>query len=95
MDGDLKNDTERINFHINKMHEFFTKYGIPDKSKWSIEYDTLSPIIKLETLVIPIFKGYDNENSLEEATLRLDFDYTKQHLSHDFVVSYDLRVKRR
>jgi hypothetical protein len=90
-----KEDTGSIRFYVNNASMFFLKYGIPAEDSWQIVYDTISsPIVKLEQIVIPIFKGYDSTNHLEEAYIRLSYDYTRMHVP-DSLVGYELVTQYR
>jgi hypothetical protein len=97
MDGAQKDDTFALNYYIHTMHDFFNRYGVQPQSNWTVVYDTSSSssIVKLESIIIPIYKGFDSSNKLEEAYLQLDFDQTQKQVSHDYIVHYLLRAKGR
>jgi hypothetical protein len=79
---DMKNTTELL-----------LKYGVPSTDSWSIEYDT-SGFVKIESYIIPIFNGFDSITRLEEAHMRISFDYTGIYIG-DSIFHYVLYTKLR
>ena len=79
--------------NIGRSTEILVKYGVPLQDKWTIEYDTAG-IVKIETFVIPIFKGFDSVSNLEEASARISFDYTGSFIG-DSIYSYQLNARKR
>ncbi|MBS1780252.1 MAG: hypothetical protein JST70_13050 [Bacteroidetes bacterium] len=92
LDSDLYNFKWKfiVKSDINRAHDLFEKYGTPSQRKWEILYDTLRGIRKLENIIIPIHKGYDESNHLEEAYIRLGFDYTGKYLPDTVIAEYEL-----
>lgn len=90
-----KADTEGIFFYIDQAKGLFEKYGVPSEKHWYLEYDTTHPIVKLEQIVIPIYKGYDENNRLEEASLKLGFDYTRQYIPDTMIANFKLYTRYR
>lgn len=91
----IKDDYEGLVFYVDKTHDLFEKYGVQSNKEWYTEYDTVRPIYKLETIVVPIYSGYDETNRLEEASLEIGFDYSGLYLPDTLIAHFKLKTKFR
>jgi hypothetical protein len=87
------NSYETMIDDIKRSSDVLIRYGIPSQNKWQIVYDTASDLIKIETYIIPMYKGFDSTNKLEEAYARISFDYTG-HFIGDSIFHYELFTKK-
>jgi hypothetical protein len=79
-----------LNFDISIFNNYINKYGLPQKSSWLVQYDTVQRLTKFVHIIVPIFDGYDKKSRLKKAYLKLTFDYTGHFLPSNRIVDYDL-----
>ena len=86
------NNKKSREFNVNKAYKFINKFGLPPKSKWTINYDPKNNFERL-MITIPIFKGHDTALNLLQADIIIKFpppQISEKIYSYEVVSRYEI-----